>query len=221
MKQHDRQMLDRVAVYVQAHTKDEATGHDWSHIERVRRMSLHLAHTESVADTTLVELSALLHDVPDYKFHNNDKEAGARHLRDVMTELKISPEYFEPVIAITTHVSYLGAGVPDTLTRIEGQIVQDADRLDAMGAVGIARCFVWGAQHNEAMYEPAQKVKLHRSQEEYIGYRSTSINHFYEKLLLLQDRLHTAEAKRIGARRHALMQNFVRDFIQEWEGTYD
>jgi uncharacterized protein len=166
----------------------------------------------------VVALGALLHDLADWKFRGGDLEAAPREAGRWLSRLKAPPAIIERVQAICREVSYKGAGVKDSPTSIEARIVQDADRLDAIGAVGIARTFAYGGAKGRSLYQPGEKPVLHRTFAQYKRSRGHTINHFHEKLLLLKDRLHTREARRLARSRHAFMEAFLRRFHGEWDG---
>jgi uncharacterized protein len=194
---------------------DDTTGHDWYHIERVVNMALFL-QKGTTADREVVALAALLHDIADHKFHKNDFEIGAITARSMLLENGYTQEIAGKVASIIAQVSYKGAKVAETMDSLEGKIVQDADRLDAIGAIGIARAFSFGGAHDRPFFLPDTPPILHTTKEAYANGKSHSINHFYEKLLLLKDRLHTIKAIEIGTERHLVLENFLTQFHQEW-----
>ncbi len=208
--------LARTADRVRALLAGDATGHDWWHIERVRGMALRLAREEG-ADPLVVELAALLHDVGDWKA-SGDPHAGGRHAREWLGSLDVDPTVTEHVAEIVDTLSFKGAGVPTPMRTLEGKVVQDADRLDALGAIGIARAFAYGGSKGRALHDPAAPPLLHASFDQYRSAGGPTLNHFHEKLLLLRDRMNTATARRIAEERHAYMQEFVKRFLREWEG---
>jgi uncharacterized protein len=196
----------------------DGTGHDWWHVWRVRRTADRLAKTEPRADRTIVSLGALLHDVGDWKFHGGDEEAAPREAARVLRRAGADAETVARVGQVCREISFKGAGVADRPSSLEARIVQDADRLDAIGAVGIARCFAYGGAKGRPIYEPGVKPVLHRSFAAYKKSRSHTLNHFHEKLLLLKDRLHTRAARRIARDRHRYLESFLERFHAEWEG---
>lgn len=173
---------------------------------------------EENANQDIVALGALLHDIADWKFHDGDEDAGPREARSILEQAGADPNVIEAVCDIVATISFKGAGVPDTMRTLEGKIVQDADRLDALGAIGIARVFAYGGSRNRPLYDPDIRPELHATKEAYKQSQGTSVNHFYEKLLLLRDRLHTATAKRIADERHTYMEDYLDRFYVEWEG---
>lgn len=212
-----RELIDTTAAHVRSQSAGESTGHDWWHIHRVWRNAQAIAAGEDV-DAVVVELAALLHDIADWKFHGGDLEAGPRAAREWLSGLGAEPDLIEAVADIVGRVSYKGAGIADDMPSPEGRVVQDADRLDAMGAIGIARAFAYGGHTGRPIHDPDIAVELHASADAYSGSRAGSLNHFPEKLLLLRDRMHTATARRIADERHAYMEEFVARFRREWEG---
>ena len=195
----------------------DATGHDWWHVERVRRLALRLAAEEG-ADKFVVEVAALLHDVADWKL-SGDAEAGARRAREWLASLGVEAPIVEHVAGIVAGISFKGAGVPTPMSTIEGRVVQDADRLDALGAIGIARAFAYGGSRGRPLHDPSEEPRLHGSFAEYRSATGGTLNHFHEKLLLLRERMNTAAGRRLADERHRFMEEFVRRFLAEWEGT--
>jgi uncharacterized protein len=211
------EVLQRTTQHVRGLLSGEGSGHDWFHIHRVRRMALAIGREEG-ADLFVVELAALLHDLADWKFAAGDHEAGPRAARDWLTSLAADPGVIEHVCQIIAGLSFKGAGVPTPMPTLEGQIVQDADRLDALGAIGIARAFAYGGHKGSPLYDPAIPPQPHDSFEAYKKGSGPTINHFYEKLLLLQERMNTAAGRRLAAARHAFLERFLEQFFAEWEG---
>lgn len=191
------------------------SGHDWFHIERVWKLSLKIQEKEG-GDKLIIELAALLHDIADAKFHNGDETLASKIVRNFLTEQNLDPSVMEKVIFIIENMSFKNRNdAPENLP-LELKIVQDADRLDAIGAIGIARTFNFGGYKNNLMYHPDIKPKLNQTKEEYKKSNGTSINHFYEKLLLLKDLLNTDTAKNIADHRHQFMLQFLEEFYNEW-----
>jgi uncharacterized protein len=213
-----QQILNQTADHVRNLLAGDSSGHDWFHIERVRNTALTIAREER-ADLFLVELAALLHDMADWKFAGGDHEAGPRAARQWMESIGVRPEVVDQVCDIIAGLSFKGAGVATPMRSLEGQIVQDADRLDALGAIGIARTFAYGGHKGQAMHDPAIQPQMHASFEAYKNNVGTTINHFYEKLLLLKDRMNTSAGKRLAAERHAYMERFLAQFLTEWQGS--
>ena len=195
----------------------EGSGHDWWHVYRVWKNAIHIGKQESV-DIFVVELAALLHDVADWKFHDGNDEIGPQVAKEWLESLSVSEEIVSHVCQIIKDISFKGAGVVTAMKTTEGMVVQDADRLDALGAIGIARTFAYGGSKNREMYNPDINPEMHTSFEQYKNSQGTSINHFYEKLLLLKELMNTATAKQIAEKRHAVMEDYLNQFYREWEG---
>lgn len=204
-------------AHIQASFKDDTTGHDWWHIWRVRNCAVFLAEREG-ADAPIVELAALLHDIADWKFNDNAEDAGPAAATKWLRQFELESELVERVATIVGEVSFKGAGVKTDPTTIEGMCVQDADRIDAIGAVGISRVFAYGGHVGQPIHDPTQQPTEHQSFDEYKKKRSTSINHFHEKLLLLKDRMHTDSGRQVAHDRHQFMVDFLEQFEREWTG---
>jgi uncharacterized protein len=194
----------------------ETTGHDWYHIKRVWSMANYIQKREG-GNLEVIELSALLHDISDHKFNGGHLDKGGEVAYDLLMELGSEELVANEVRCIVNNVSYKGANTMAKMNSIEGRIVQDADRLDAIGAIGIARTFAYGGANNQPIHEPSLNVTMHDSFEEYAASKTSTINHFYEKLLLLKNRLNTTTAKEIGEKRHAIMEHFLEQFHGEWK----
>lgn len=212
-----RANVEKTIHLVKEKLGDDSTGHDYFHIMRVRALTVRLARMEG-ADVYVAELAALLHDIADWKFHGGDLNEGPRVASEWLRSIGETPETIEKVAAIIKEVSYKGAGVKTTPQSIEGKVVQDADRLDALGAIGIARTFAYGGRFERPMYDPEQPPVMHQTFEEYKNAKGTTLNHFYEKILLLKDRLNTDAARSLAEERHRFVEDFVERFLQEWEG---
>lgn len=210
-------LVEAVASHVKAKFDGEGTGHDWWHIHRVWQNAKHIGAKEN-ADMRIVELGALLHDIADWKFHDGDDMAGSREARRLLTEFKADAACIDHVCSIVENVSYKGAGVQTDMSTLEGKVVQDADRLDAIGAIGIARAFAYGGHKSRPLYDPNIKPVMHQSKEAYFNGNGSTLNHFYEKLLLLKDRLQTTTGKQLAEERHRFMEEYVKRFLQEWDG---
>lgn len=195
---------------------DDSTGHDWHHIERVRKNALYIAEKEQKGDPFLIEMAALLHDISDVKL-NITVEAGDRKLSDFLKELGITDDASSSIKEIIDAVSFKG-GHNTRILSAEAQIVQDADRLDAIGAVGIARAFAYGGKKGQLIYDPVLEIRNEMTEDEYRNGRSSSINHFYEKLLKLKDLMNTDTAMELAEERHELMERFLHQFFKEWNG---
>ncbi|HZW61318.1 MAG TPA: HD domain-containing protein [Candidatus Babeliales bacterium] len=216
MNRDQKAVISATEQFVREKLDGEGSGHDWWHIYRVWCTAKTIAVQER-ADLFVVELAAMLHDIADWKFHGGDDSVGPRVAREWLSSLQVEPSVIDHVCQIIKDVSYKGAGVLTAMKTKEGMIVQDADRLDAIGAVGIARCFTYGGHKNRIMYDPAIKPVMHVSFEQYKKEQTTTVNHFYEKLLLLKDRMNTDTAKQIAHDRHHFMEQFLTQFFKEWE----
>ena len=205
-------------TYVKQELKNAEGGHDWWHIERVWKSAKHIAKTEHV-NQLVVELSALLHDIADSKFHDGDESIGPQKARAFLHTLEIEDNVINHVIRIIENISFKGGKEAQTFQSTELDVVQDADRLDALGAIGIARTFNYGGFKNREIYNPTIPSDLNMTKEEYKKSTAPSINHFYEKLLLLQELMNTATGKAMAAKRHQFMESYLEQFYSEWEGT--
>lgn len=212
----NQEVIQKTEDFVKEKLSGEGTGHDWWHIDRVRRNALTIGKKESV-DLLVVELAALLHDIADYKFHGGDETIGPRLSREWLTSLNVDQKIVNHVSDIVAHISFKGAGVKNKISTIEGKVVQDADRLDAIGAIGIARCFAYNGHIGNEIYSPDTPPVMHKTAEAYKKFKGTAINHFYEKLLLLKDRMNTDTAKAMTEHRHKYMQDFLKEFLAEWD----
>ena len=208
-----KDLIDLAAEYVRAKFENEYSGHDWFHTLRVWRLAARIAEAEG-ADSESVQLAALLHDVDDRKL-SPETYANKDNARRLLTENKVEKAKIDEICRIIGEISFSEGCVPST---IEGKCVQDADRLDAIGAIGIARAFAYGGNHNRLMYHPDVKPNLNMSKEEYVNSKSTTVNHFYEKLFKLTDMMNTDTAKAIAKERDAYMKAFIAEFLDEWEG---
>lgn len=209
--------LRRTAEHVQSLLSGEGTGHDWWHVHRVWQNAKHIGAQEG-ADMFIVELAALLHDIADWKFHNGDETAGPREARAWLEKIDVDGGVIDHVCEIIKDLSFKGSGVKTTMRTKEGMVVQDADRLDALGAIGIARAFAYGGHKKREIYNPEISPVLHQSFEEYKTTVGTTINHFHEKLLLLRGLMNTNTARRIAEERHRFMEEYLQRFLQEWDG---
>ncbi len=214
---HQSEIINQTVAFVKIELATIESAHDWWHIYRVWKTSKTLAATESV-DMFIVELGALLHDIADSKFHNGDEEIGPATARDFLQSLGVESAVVDHVEAIVRNISFKGGKNPQVFKSLELDVVQDADRLDAIGAIGIGRTFNFGGYKGRAMHDPETKPNLNMTKEEYKLHESTTINHFYEKLLLLKDRMNTETGKRMAQGRHEYMENFLEEFDAEWEG---
>ncbi|WP_396141217.1 HD domain-containing protein [Flavobacterium sp.] len=203
--------------FVKEQLKNAEGGHDWFHIERVYKNALLIAEGED-CDITVVKLGALLHDIADSKFHNGDESVGPKTARTFLEAQNVTEETILHVIAIIENISFKGGNFEQQFRSKELEIVQDADRLDALGAIGIARTFNYGGFKNRTLYNPEIAPKLSQSKEEYKKSDAPTINHFYEKLLLLKDKMNTDTGKKIAKKRHDFMIHFLAQFYAEWDG---
>lgn len=194
-------------------------GHDWFHIERVRKMAVHIALSEGGVDVTIVELGALLHDIADSKFHGGDEEIGPKIARDWLLSQGAQESMVEQVENIVRHISFKGSIDGQRWMSPELAVVQDADRLDALGAIGIARTFNYGGHKGRALYDPAIAPRPHQSKEAYKASVAPTLNHFYEKLLLLKERMNTQTGREIAKKRHTFIELFLEQFLAEWEAV--
>jgi len=211
-------IIDKTITFVKETLSNAEGGHDWFHIERVYKNTLLIAKKEAVDEFT-VSLAALLHDIADSKFFNGDETIGPKLAKEFLAKLNVDQNVINHVTDIIKHISYkneLEQGSKFTSKELE--VVQDPDRLDAIGAIGIARCFSYGGFKNRALYNPEIKPNLNMSKAEYKTSTAPSINHFYEKLLLLKDKMNTETGKQIALERHAFMEQFLSQFYLEWEG---
>ncbi len=211
-------ILAQTHDHVRALLQGESSGHDWWHVYRVWRNAAHIATDERV-DLFVVELAALLHDIADWKFHGGDVTAGPHAARTWLDTLTVDETVIAHVCEIIATMSFKGAGVASAMRTREGMVVQDADRLDAIGAIGIARTFAYGGHMNRAIWDPDRAPQPHASPEDYLAGTGSTIDHFYEKLLLLKDRMNTATARRLAEERHAFMELYLERFYAEWEGA--
>lgn len=211
------QIIAATAEYVQSELRGAEGGHDWWHIERVWKTARTIAQAEN-ADQLVVELAALLHDIADAKFHGGDEEVGPRKAREFLNKLAVSQSVADHVALIVAHVSFKGGHARAGFGSPELAVVQDADRLDALGAIGIARAFNYGGFKNRELYNPAVPPNLHMTKAEYKASTAPTINHFYEKLLLLKDRMNTETGRKMAEQRHQFMELFLAQFYAEWEG---
>jgi uncharacterized protein len=210
--------INNTITFVKETLKDAEGGHDWFHIERVYKNSLLISKTEDV-DHFVVALGALLHDIADSKFHGGDESVGPKVANKFLYDQGVDEETIQHVVNIIENISFKGGNEVQKFTSPELNVVQDADRLDAIGAIGIARCFNYGGFKNRALYNPEIKPNLNMSKEAYKKSTAPTINHFYEKLLLLKDRMNTKTGKLVAEERHEFMLQFLDQFDNEWNGV--
>ena len=211
-----KEIIEKVKKYVKEKMEGETTGHDWWHVFRVWKLSKKIAKKEG-GDLFAIELAALLHDIADWKFNEKSESEGIKKIKRLLENLKVGKDAILKVCDIIKNISFKGAGVKSKIKIIEGKIVQDADRLDALGAIGIVRTCAYHGHKGTEIYNPNIKPKRHKSFEEYKKTGPT-INHFYEKLLLLKDLMNTKTAKKIAEKRHIFIEQFLDRFFEEWEG---
>jgi uncharacterized protein len=210
-------LIQRTIEFVQATLSDAEGGHDWFHIERVWKTARLIAATEPV-NPLVVELAALLHDIADSKFHDGDESIGPAKASAFLKSAQVDPAIIDEVVLIIENISFKGGNIEKKYHSPELDVVQDADRLDAIGAIGIARAFNYGGFKNRALYDPAIAPDLQMDKETYKKNTAPTINHFYEKLLLLKDRMNTATGKVLAEQRHAFMEQYLEQFYAEWHG---
>ena len=212
-------IISATARFIEQKFADEGSGHDWAHIRRVWLMARRLATAAPAADPLVTELAALLHDIADWKFHDGDYEAGPRAARAWLRSQQAPEDLIGRVETVIREVSFKGLGVATPVSSIEAALVQDADRLDAIGAIGIARAFAYGGHKGRPLHDPAVAPVAHESFASYQKNAAPTLNHFYEKLLHLKDRLHTDGARAVAQERHAFMETYVARFLAEWDGV--
>lgn len=209
----EKDVLKQTEKYIREHFENEGSGHDWWHIYRVRNMSLKIANIEG-GDLFLIEMAALLHDLDDWKLNADGCNSKAN---DWLVKMKIDKKDAANLLEIVGQISFKGAKVDNNAISLEAKIVQDADRLDAIGAIGVARTFAYGGSKQRLIYHPEIKPVMYDNFEAYKNNTAPTINHFYEKLLLLKDLLNTKTAKKIAQKRHRFMEDFLNQFYAEWE----
>ncbi len=217
MHSSKQEIIQKTIGFVQKTLADAEGGHDWFHIERVYKNALLIAKEETV-DVFIVSLGALLHDIADAKFHNGDETIGPKVARTFLESVAVAEADIVHVEHIIRNISFKGGNFEQQFRSAELDVIQDADRLDAIGAIGIARCFNYGGFKNRKLYDPAIAPNLNMTKAEYKKSTTPTINHFYEKLLLLKDRMNTNTGKKIAAQRHVYMEQFLDQFFSEWKG---
>jgi len=211
------QIIQKTKDFLEAKFCNETTGHDYWHMYRVWKLSKFIASKEEGADMFTVELAALLHDIEDWKF-NDDLEAGPQAARQWLESLGVKEKVIVHIEEIIRNISFKGADVEIKLKTLEGKIVSDADKLDGMGAIGVGRVFTYSGAKGRLMHDPKLLPKKYASPEEFKNNTSSAINHFYEKLLLLKDRMFTKTGKELAKHRHEYLEQFLKEFYAEWEG---
>jgi len=210
-------LINNTILFVKQKLENAEGGHDWFHIERVYKNAILIAKEEN-CNLQIVQLGALLHDIADSKFHDGDESVGPKVAKAFLESQDVSEDIIDAVINIIENISFKGGNFEKKINSIELDIVQDADRLDAIGAIGIARTFNYGGFKNRKLYDPEIAPNLTMSKEEYKNSQAPTINHFYEKLLLLKDKMNTETGKQIAQQRHRFMESFLAQFYAEWEG---
>lgn len=209
--------ISKTIVFVKQKLENVESGHDWFHIERVYKNALTIAKTEP-CDLQVVQFAALLHDIADSKFHDGDETIGPKIAKEFLETINTAPEIVAHVVAIIENISFKGGNFEKHFHSTELAIVQDADRLDAIGAIGIARTFNYGGFKNRAIYDPAILPNLNLTKEAYKNSEAPTLNHFYEKLLLLKEGMNTQTGKKMAQERHQFMETFLDQFYAEWKG---
>lgn len=214
-----RFIINKTAKFVKMRLSGEGTGHDWFHVERVWKYAKLIGKAEK-SYLFVVELAALLHDIADWKFYNNDDSIGPKVAAVWLKKINVDEKTIDQVRYIVQNVSYKGGSNKHKMQTVEGMVVQDADRLDALGAIGIARAFAFGGYKQRPMYDPSIKPKVYRTFKELKKSKHvhTSVNHFYEKLLLIKDQMNTNFGRKMAAKRHVYMQRYLEQFFKEWKG---
>lgn len=213
----NNRLIEEATAFVRGELESEASGHDWWHIARVTKMAKHIAEQEG-ADVFICEMAALLHDIADEKLNEGSEEVGLKRVKDWLKVHQADEETIDTVMEIISTMSFKGGNRPP-MTTLEGKVVQDADRLDAIGAIGIARTFAYAGAHGDLMYDPGIQPREKMTKEEYRTEKTTAVNHFYEKLLKLRHLMNTDTAKEMAEARHQLMEDFLQKFYHEWEGN--
>ena len=211
-----KQVIAKAEEFVKREMYADSTGHDWFHIDRVRNIALQIHEKEKMGDPFIIELAALLHDISDEKLHSS-KEVGEKKLTSFLNKIPLDDSKKNQIKEIIETISFKG-GNNRNISTIEAAIVQDADRLDAIGAIGIARAFAYGGKKGQPIYDPTIIVRTSMTNEEYRKGNSSSINHFYEKLLKLKENMNTKSGREIAERRHAYMEDFLHEFYNDWNG---
>ena len=214
---NQQQIVDQTIAFVKETLQDAEGGHDWWHIYRVWKTAKTIAEEEN-ADLFVVQLAALLHDIADSKFHDGDEEVGPRVAAEFLGSVGVEEDVIRHVMQIIKNMSFKASLGKVSFDSIELRVVQDADRLDAIGAIGVARAFSYGGFKKRAFYDPEIAPNLNMSKEEYKNSSAPTINHFYEKLLLLKDKMNTTFGKQLASERHRFMEQYLDQFYAEWEG---
>ena len=211
----ENEVINHVVELIKERFKNDSSGHDWFHIDRVRRTARNIAAIEN-ADPYITELGALLHDIADHKFVDNPDEEALEQTQDILMDLSVPQKIIEAVQHIVLNCSFKGGVEANKMKSLEGKIVQDADKLDAIGAIGIARTFAFGGKFGSILYDPNIDPIIHKDLASYQKNRSHTINHFHEKLLKLKDLMHTPTAQKMALKRHQFMEAYLTEFHREW-----
>jgi len=212
---NNTEIIQNTERFIESQFRSEGSGHDWFHVDRVRKMALRIGAQEG-CDLFIVEMAALLHDLDDWKLNGAESENGSK-TKKWLDIIELEEEVAFHILKITEEVSFKGAGMETPIQSIEAAVVQDADRLDAIGAIGIARTFTYGGHKSRLIYDPSISPVMHDDFQEYKNGTAPTINHFYEKLLLLKDRMNTQTARTIAEQRHQFMNDYLSQFYEEWE----
>jgi uncharacterized protein len=212
-----QKVIQRTERFIESEFQSEGSGHDWFHVDRVRKMALRIGLQEG-CDLFVTEMAALLHDLDDWKLTGSNPSDASR-AKEWLWSLGIDEPTTLQVLQVIEEVSFKGAGIETPVSSAEAAVVQDADRLDAIGAIGIARTFAYGGYKKRLIYDPSVKPVLHNNFQEYKSNTAPTINHFYEKLLLLKDRMNTETARIIAEGRHQVMNDYLTQFYEEWEAA--
>ena len=216
MNENEIKLIENTRKFVKETLENAEAGHDFWHILRVLKLSEKIADKEG-GNELIIRLGALLHDIADAKFHNGDETIGPKVARDFLETQQVDEKIIDHIVKIIENISFKNSFEGQKFTSKELQIIQDADRLDAIGAIGIARAFVYGGHKNNPIYHPGLKVNLNMTKEEYKKGDTSTINHFYEKLLKLKDMMNTETGRQLAEKRHAFMEAFLEQFYEEWE----
>jgi uncharacterized protein len=211
------EIIQKTELFIESRFRSEGSGHDWFHVDRVRKMALRIGEQEG-CDLFVVEMAALLHDLDDWKLNGAESQAESKIMK-WLESIELESEVASHILKITGEVSFKGAGVETPVQSIEAAVVQDADRLDAIGAIGIARTFAYGGHKGRLIYDPSVVPVMHNDFQEYKSSDAPTINHFYEKLLLLKDRMNTQTARTIAEKRHQFMSVYLVQFYEECEAS--
>lgn len=214
-----QKIIQQTAEFIQGEFAMEGSGHDWFHIDRVRRLALRMGQMEG-SDPFITEMAALLHDLDDWKIGGAGSPYPVK-AQKWLSDRNVREDIASRILKVIEEVSYKGAGTETPVGSVEAAVVQDADRLDAMGAIGIARTFAYGGNKNRLIYDPAISPVIHTDFQDYQNSKAPTVNHFYEKLLLLKDRMNTGTARSMAEQRHRFMESYLEQFFNEWEEKND